>query len=211
MDTKTRLKSELPSKYYPIIERLVEICFINTVNIIKALNFSFGVISPSISILNQVRKAGATFTFQDSGVDLNKALTNAVQEIHKKQALLIIMPDLPFLNYIFFHAIFKEIKNMDALIVPSVSQNNDFGTAALYLRKPQLLKFEFGKNSSLHFQNNAEIKRLKCKLLPLFPYNRDLDTFDDVKYLRQHISQVSEPALFSEILNQIDLEKLNEL
>ncbi|MFX0086023.1 MAG: hypothetical protein ACFFAU_10125 [Candidatus Hodarchaeota archaeon] len=211
LDTKTRLKSELPFKYYPLIERLVEICFINALNIIKALNFSFGVISPSTSILKQGRKSGAIFTFQDSGVDLNKALTKAVQEIHKKQALLIIMPDLPFLDHVFFHTIFKEIKNMDALIVPSISQNNNFGTAALYLREPKLLKFEFGKNSSLHFQNNAEIKSLKCKLLTLSPYNRDLDTLDDVKYLKQHISQVFEPKLFSKILNQIDLEKLNEL
>jgi 2-phospho-L-lactate guanylyltransferase len=208
LDTKTRLKSALASKYFPLIEKLVEICFTNTVNIIKTVNCPFGVISPSISILGQIRKSGAVFTFQDSGIDLNRALTTAIQEILQDQPVLIMMPDLPFLDPVFFHTILKETKNVDALIIPSVSQNNDFGTAALYLREPNLLKFEFGNNSSRRFQYKAESIGLKYKLLNLSPYSRDLDTLDDVKYLEQHLSQVIEPELYSNILNQIDLEKI---
>ena len=208
MDAKTRLKSSLPSEYYPLIEKLVEICFNNIVSIIKTLKLPLGVVSPSFSILNQIKKSGAIFTFQDSGVDLNEALNNAIQKIPQEKPLLIVMPDLPFLNKIFFLSILKEIRYLDTLIVPSVSQNNDFGTAALYVREPKLLKFEFGKNSSHRFQYKAEKKGLKYKLLELIPYNRDLDTLDDVKYLKEHLSQVIKPELYSNILNQIDLDKI---
>jgi len=206
--TKTRLKSALPLEYTSTIDKLVELCFINTILILKTLLCSFGVISPSQSILTRIRKDGAVFTYQDSGINLNTALSDAVQKIPRKQPLLILMPDLPFLNQVFFHTLFKEIENTDIVIIPSLSQNNDFGTAALYMRKPDLLKFDFGGKSSHRFQNKADLKGFKYKILDLVPYNRDLDTLDDIKYLERHLFQVFEPRMYSEILNQIDFNKI---
>lgn len=204
--TKTRLKSALPLEYTTTIDKLVELCFINTILMLKKIPCSFGVVSPSLSILKRIRKNGAVFTYQDTGINLNTALSNAIQKIPRKQPLLIIMPDLPFLNQVFFHTLFKEIENTDIVIIPSLSQNNDFGTAALYMREPDLLEFDFGKNSSHRFQNKAASKGFRYKTLDLVPYNRDLDTLDDVKYLERHLNQVFEPEMYSEILNQIDFD-----
>ncbi len=202
--TKTRLKSVLPLEYTTTIDKLVELCFINTILMLKKIPCSFGVISPSQSILKRIQKNGAVFTYQDSGSNLNTALSDAIQKIPRKQPILIIMPDLPFLNQIFFHTLFNEIENTDIVIIPSSSQNNDFGTAALYMSEPDLLEFDFGKNSCHRFKNKAASKGFKYKILDLIPYNRDLDTLDDVKYLERHLHQVFKPEMYSEILNQID-------
>jgi 2-phospho-L-lactate guanylyltransferase (CobY/MobA/RfbA family) len=183
---------------------MVEISFLNTIGILNKISCPFGVISPSQSILRQSKQFGAILTFQDSGFDLNAALSDAVQILPQNQSLLIVMPDLPFLNQVFFEDIFKNINDREIIIIPSISQNNDFGTAALYLKRPNMLKFNFGMRSSRHFQVEAELKGLDYKILNLSPYSRDLDTPEDIKYLRQNINQVIEPKQYMKILNKID-------
>ncbi len=177
----------------------------NTIRILSKLACPFGVISPSQSILRQSKQFGAIFTFQDSGIDLNAALSDAVQILPQNQSILVVMPDLPFLKKVFFEDIFNKINDREIIIIPSISQNNDRGTAALYLKKPNMLKFQFGVKSSRNFQIEAEIKGLDYEILNLSPYNRDLDTPEDIKYLRQNIYQVIEPEQYLKILNHIKL------
>ncbi len=185
------------------IERLVEVSFLNTIGILKKISCPFGVISPSQSILRQSKQLGAIFTFQDSGVDLNAALSDAVQLLPQNQSIMVVMPDLPFLNQVFFEEIFNKIDDREIIIIPSISQNNDLGTAALYLKKPTVLKFNFGVKSSHHFQAKAELKGLNYEILNISPYNRDLDTPEDIKYLKQNIDQVIEPEQYLAILNHL--------
>jgi 2-phospho-L-lactate guanylyltransferase (CobY/MobA/RfbA family) len=128
-----------------------------------------------------------------------------VQILPQYQSLLIVMPDLPFLNQVFFADIFKKSNDREIIIIPSISQNNDLGTAALYLKRPNMLKFNFGERSSRYFQVEAELKGLNYEILNLSPYNRDLDTLEDIKYLRQNIKQANEPEQYLKILNQINL------
>ncbi|UCG90779.1 MAG: hypothetical protein JSU57_00550 [Candidatus Heimdallarchaeota archaeon] len=205
LETKTRIKKALPPKFTAFIDSLVKLTFFQTVDTVRSVSCPFGVISPSISIINQSKKLGATFTYCDSGIDLNVALTEAVQDISQEKPILIIMPDLPYISREFFQLLFDETKNNDVLIIPSISSDENMGTAALYLRNRNILSFQFGRNSCKRFQVEANSMNLRYCVLNLDPFARDLDTLDDVKYLKQHLSMVFEPARFRRILEQIDI------
>lgn len=204
-ETKTRIKAALPAKFSLLIENLVEITFFQTINTVKSLSYPFGVISPSMSIIEQSKKKGAVFTFCDTGKDLNTGISDAIQELHETQPILIIMPDLPFLKQEFFQNLFREASNEDVLIIPSISSHKDFGTAALYLRQPNLIPFQFGKNSSRRFQKEANLKNLKYRILHYEPFARDIDTLNDVKYLKKHLTMVFDSDNFSRILEQMNI------
>ncbi len=207
-DTKSRIKAALPAKFSPLIENLVEITFFQTINTIKSLSYPFGVISPSMSIIEQSKRLGAVFTFCDTGKDLNTGISDAIQVLQETQSILIIMPDLPFLKHEFFHNLFKETRDEDVLIIPSISSHKDFGTAALYLRQPNLLSFQFGKNSSRRFQKEADSRNLKYRILHCEPFARDIDTLNDVKYLKKHLTMVFDSDNFSRILEQMSIIRI---
>lgn len=205
LETKSRIKTAIPLEYSPFIDRLVEITFFRTIETVKSCSHPFGVISPSISIIERSKEFGATFTYRDSGFDLNEALTKAVQELPLDQAILIILPDLPFISQEFFYKLFREAKKYDLLIIPSISSDKNLGTAALYLKKRNLVSFHFGRDSCEQYQAEAIQKNLKFQVLDFDPFARDLDTLNDVKYLKQHLEMIIEPEGFREVLEQLDI------
>ncbi|MFW9904560.1 MAG: hypothetical protein ACFFFH_09530 [Candidatus Thorarchaeota archaeon] len=207
-ETKSRIKAAIPVRYSPFIDRLVELTFFRTIDTIKTFSCPFGVISPSISVINESKKLGATFTYRDSGIDLNVALSEAVQELPLDQALLIILPDLPFISQVFFHELIDETDKYDMLIVPSISSDKNLGTAALYLKKRNLISFQFGRNSCERYQAEARKTNLKFRLLTFDPFARDLDTLNDVKYLKQHLKSIIKPEPFIKVLEQLDIKSL---
>ncbi|UCE14113.1 MAG: hypothetical protein JSV04_02780 [Candidatus Heimdallarchaeota archaeon] len=204
-ETKTRIRAAFPADSSRLIENLVKVTYLQTIETINSLSYPFGVISPSMSIINQSRDLGAVFTYCDSGIDLNIALLEAVQKLPPDQPILVIMPDLPFINQEFLQRLSNEINTVDVLIIPSISSDDSFGTAVLYLKHQSLLSFQFGSNSSRQFRAEADQKNLKYRILHLDPYARDLDTFVDIQYLRQHLSLVSDPNPFIEILRNLEL------
>lgn len=115
------------------------------------------------------------------------------------------MPDLPFITKEFLQQLYDKTKNEDVLIIPSISSHKDSGTAALYLRQRDLLTFQFGIDSCNLFQAEAEKKELNYRILHFDPYARDLDTLNDVKYLKEHLTMVPNPKLFVTILDQLDM------
>ena len=115
------------------------------------------------------------------------------------------MPDLPFVSKRFLQQLFDKIRNEDILIIPSISSDKGLGTAALYLRQRKLLSFQFGIDSCNLFQAEAEKKKLRYRILHFDPYARDLDTLNDVKYLKKHLTMVPEPKRYSIILDQLDI------
>ncbi|MFX0207698.1 MAG: hypothetical protein ACFFDT_17045 [Candidatus Hodarchaeota archaeon] len=201
--TKTRLRAAFPSQQAQLIESLVEASFFHLIEIINALSHPFGIVSPSMPIINLSEQFGAIYTFQDSGTDLNKALSGAVESLPQKQPILIVMPDLPFITQEFLYSLLSRISNEDIIIIPSISGNQSAGTAILYLKHPNLLTFQFGENSNLKFQKEAENIGLKYHVIHSDPFARDLDTLNDVKYLKQHINMVYEPDRFEELLGLI--------
>lgn len=205
LETKTRIKAAIPVEFTPLIDNLVEITFFRTIETVKSISCPFGVVSPSTSIINRSKEFGATFTYCDSGVDLNEALTEAVQLLPQDQAIIILLPDLPYISQEFFQHLFREAKKCDVLIVPSISSDKNLGTAALYLKDRNLLSFQFGRNSSKRFQAEANKKELKFRILNFDPFARDLDTLTDVEYLKQHLTMVIEPGRFRKILEQLDI------
>ncbi len=205
LETKTRIKAVVPAKFSTLIDNLVKITFFQTIETIRSVACPFGVISPSISIIKQSEELGAVFTYCDLGIDLNLALTEAIQEISQEQQILILMPDLPYISQEFLQQLLKETVNTDVLIVPSISSDKNSGTAALYLKNRNFLSFQFGENSSKRFQTEANSKSLKYRVLDFDPFARDLDTINDVKYLKKHLTMVFQPTRFRRILEQIDV------
>ena len=184
---------------------MVEITFFQTIDTIKSLSCPFGVISPSTAIIEQSKKLGAVFTFCDTGKDLNIGISDAIQDLQETQQILIVMPDLPFLTQKFFQNLFRETRDEDVLIIPSISSHKDFGTAALYLKQPNLLSFQFGKNSSKRFQKEADLKNLKYRILHYEPFARDIDTLNDVKYLKKHLTMVFNSDNYNQILKKMNI------
>lgn len=133
------------------------------------------------------------------------ALTEAVQELPLDQTILIILPDLPFISEDFFHKLLNEASQYDMLIVPSISSDKNLGTAALYLKNRTMVSFQFGRNSSERYQLEAKKNNLKVRLLTFDPFARDLDTLNDVKYLKQHLKAIIKPEPFRKVLEQLDI------
>ena len=208
IETKSRIKANIPLEYSQSVEKLVEITFFNTIDIIKSQTYPFGVISPSLSIIKQSRKLGAHFTYRDLGIDLNEALEGAILELKPDQPILILMPDLPFIDHGFFPLLNEEARNAEIIIVPSISGNGELGTAALYLERPNLLSFQFGDGSNKRFQAEAESKNLKYRILYNDPFARDLDTLKDLKYLKEHLTMTFEPSRFNAVLGKLDMNVL---
>jgi 2-phospho-L-lactate guanylyltransferase len=201
-ETKTRLRASLPGNQTQMIDSLVEITFYNIIGIIKSLSLNYCVISPSLSIINHCKDLGATYTYRDLGTDLNRALAEGVQKLHLNQPVMIVMPDLPFITKDFLQSFLDTIKDEDIIIVPSISNDNDMGTAILYMKHPDLLAFQFGTKSSLLFQTEAQKKGFKHRVHTFDPYARDLDTLNDVKYLKQNIEDVYNSERYVKLLNQ---------
>jgi 2-phospho-L-lactate guanylyltransferase len=197
------LRAAFSSQNTELIESLVEASFIHLINIINALSHPFGIVSPSLPIINRSEQLGATFTFQDSGTNLNKALSRAIKNLPQEKPILIVMPDLPFITQEFLYSLLSRISNEDVIIIPSISGNDSSGTAILFLKHPNLLTFQFGENSNLKFQKEAENSGLKYQIIHSDPFARDLDTLDDVRYLKQHIKMVYEPDRFVRLLGLI--------
>ena len=203
-DTKTRIKIGLSSKQKLVVEKLVETTFIQTLHLFNKTDYSFGVVTPSKLIIKTSQKLGAEFTYLDKGTDLNVALSQATKNLLLEKPILIIMPDLPFLSLEFLTILKEKVENSDLLIIPSISEESDnIGTAMLYMSKPKLVTFHFGKNSSHLHQKAAQKLNLKYEILESDPYARDLDTFLDVQYLQQHLEMVNEPNRFEQLLENL--------
>lgn len=203
-NTKTRLKSELPSEQKQIIENIVEATFLQTLHLLNKTSLSFGVVSPSKRIIHVSKQMGAEFTYLDKGTDLNEALSQATEKLPLNKAILIVMPDLPFLSFEFLVMLKEKIENNDLIIVPSISgELGNIGTAMLYMRQPNLVSFSFGKNSSDQHQKEAQELNLQYKILEFDPYARDLDTLPDLQYLQDHLKMVDEPIRFESLLKNL--------
>ena len=203
-NTKTRIKTGLPSNQKLLVEKLVEATFLQTLHLLKRIGLSFGVISPAKLIIKTSQKLGAEFTFRDQGTDLNEALLQATKKIPLDKPILIVMPDLPFLTIDFLTMLQEDIEKVDLLIVPSISREPDnIGTAMLYMRRSNLVSFHFGKNSKHLHQEEAKIQHLNYHILELDPFARDLDTLADLQYLQENLKLVNEPNRFESILKNL--------
>ncbi|MFW9777478.1 MAG: 2-phospho-L-lactate guanylyltransferase [Candidatus Heimdallarchaeota archaeon] len=204
-DSKTRLRAAFPIHEEKLIERLVEVSFSHLIGILSSLSLLFGVISPSPRILDQCKNLGGAFVYRDTGENLNRALFQAVQTIPEKQPILIIMPDLPFITREFIKTLIKEIKTENAAIVPSISMDDSNGTAILYLKDPCLLSFQFGEKSYLKHLEAARKINLDLRVLRYDPFARDLDTVNDIRFLRQNLHLIHDPRQYLDVLSNLSI------
>jgi 2-phospho-L-lactate guanylyltransferase len=198
------MKSTLTSTEVHAIESLVKAIFYQTIKVIKKRGLNFGVITPSREIVEYSLELGAKFTFLDEGLDLNNSLSQAMKNLPQNQAILIIMPDLPFFSSECLQVVLTHIKNVEVLIAPSISGGGEKkGTAMLYMNHPDLLPFCFGLRSKNRYIQSARDLGVEYEILDLDPCTRDLDTIADVKYLESHLSFVNEAGIYSRILDHL--------
>ena len=170
----------------------------------EKFDLKFGVISPSLTIINSCIAKGAEFTFRDKGDDLNSGITQAVNSLPKKQSIFIIMPDLPFLTGSSLLNLLEKAIHNEVLIIPSITDENDYsGTSMLFLQSPTLFPFKFGVDSHMKFQKAALKRNLQYELVHYDPYARDLDTLQDLKYLQDRIEDTNNSEYYINLLQQI--------
>jgi len=202
--TKTRMRAMVPLHDVQYIEKLAETTFLNIIQVLQESMLSFGVISPSIKIISHSKDLGAKFAYRDIGEGLNHALNETFKKNPLQIPIVIMMADLPFITGDFLSNFLHSIEKNDVLIIPSISADDTkVGTAILYLRTPTLLKFQFGHNSWYKFRDEAIFKSLKVQVLHQDPFARDLDTLNDLKYLKHHLEMVHHPKQFIELLEQL--------
>jgi 2-phospho-L-lactate guanylyltransferase (CobY/MobA/RfbA family) len=175
----------------------------NCLGVTKKTGLRFGIVSPSQEIIDRSIALGAEFTFIDEGTDLNVALSQAIIGLPPNQAILIIMPDLPFFSVECLQLLIKHTQTKELLIVPSISESDEKkGTAMLYMNRPGLLPFCFGLKSKDQFLQAARERKLKFEVIDIDPCARDLDTPDDIKYLRNHLSIVNGSKIYKKFLEK---------
>lgn len=204
-DSKSRMRAALPAHDVHLIERLVEVSFHRIIDILSSLSLMFGVVSPSQRILDQSKRLGALFVYMDSGESLNQALSQAVETLPVKHPILIIMPDLPFIDEEFVKTLIMGIQTEEVTLVPSISLDDSKGTAILYMKEPHLLSFQFGENSCLKYQAAARKATLNLRVLKCDPFARDLDTINDIRYLQQHLHLIHNPRRFTNVLSHLSI------
>lgn len=175
-------------------ESLITSLYKNTLEITRTV-CDFGVVSPSQIILDNAKKLGAVFTYQDEGQDLNMSLKSAIdnlQSLNQWAAVCILMGDLPLLSKReLTKFVFQTTRNYSILPVHDVVANNRVGTSGLFIPLDQWsqINLHFGKNSFERFQ-----KMFKRRKIPLNIFHsiigRDLDVLEDFDYLFDYIHNV---------------------
>lgn len=188
-DSKTRLRSEMPSKFHKDVEYLVLDNFKRTITIIKELDLAFGIVSPSKRILDLSEQLGSIYSYQDTGSGLNKAIKSALEHINGYTKILILMPDLPFLSPSSVRELMNKTANYEALIVPSYLSELNNGTSALFLNLPFPHEFCYGLNSHERHKEIFLTNNIKYESLLIEAMARDLDTLSDFNYLKDHLNQ----------------------
>lgn len=206
LDAKRRLRISFPTEKQPLISDIITKLFINTIVTTKKF-FEFAVVSPSEDTLEIALEQGASFIYQDLGIDLNDALTTSINYAHltsKWKYILVLTADLPY----FSDESLKELQNTffnDTFTIVSAPQKSkDQGTSGLLipLKYWPLLSLQFGTNSF-----NAFKKQLQEKNFPFYEFHNkigfDLDTIDDLNELKEHSTETFKQLVNVGAINQL--------
>jgi 2-phospho-L-lactate guanylyltransferase (CobY/MobA/RfbA family) len=184
-EAKKRLRISFPSQKQAFISDIVSKLFLNTIDTIK--NFlDFAVVSPSEDTLELALDKGASFIYQDLGIDLNDALLSSIiytNLISKWKYILILTADLPYLSASSFLELQKSFFSDSITIISAPSKGSDNqGTSGLFLPiqflVSNLIDLQFGTNSFTRFKSLFKSKNINFIEI----HNRigfDLDTLED--------------------------------
>jgi 2-phospho-L-lactate guanylyltransferase (CobY/MobA/RfbA family) len=118
---------------------------------------------------------------KDQGEVLNDSIKLAVSSL-KEDIILIVMADLPFVRKEDLERVVNLHKtSMQAIVAPS----SDDGTSLLCFNLKEPFDFVFGYNSAVEYQKLFTEKGIKFKLLKHEKYYRDIDTFKDLREMKE--------------------------
>ncbi|MHA1953632.1 MAG: NTP transferase domain-containing protein [Candidatus Heimdallarchaeaceae archaeon] len=128
-----------------------------------------------------VKFIGDFTILKDQGEVLNDSIKLAVSSL-KEDIILIVMADLPFVRKEDLERVVNLHKtSMQAIVAPS----SDDGTSLLCFNLKEPFDFVFGYNSAVEYQKLFTEKGIKFKLLKHEKYYRDIDTFKDLREMKE--------------------------
>ena len=205
-EAKKRLRISFPTEKQQLISSIVTKLFVNTIETVKK-DFSFAVVSPSEDTLELALENGASFIYQDLGIDLNDALTTSINYAYltsKWKYVLILTADLPYLNDILFAEVQKYFHVDTFTIISAPKKSNIQGTSGLLIpltNWPEC-KLVFGSDSFNKFLQEFQVKRFN--FVPVqHKIGFDLDTAEDLHELKN-----TAPVIFKEIINEGVIDQL---
>ena len=151
-EAKKRLRRAFSDDKQAIVSSLVSQLFVSTITNVREL-FDFAVVSPSDDILDIALDSGASFVYQDLGIDLNDALRTCINyfiHLNKYKAVFILTADLPFLTTQSLKLLISNTNPSTFFILSAPKKGSELqGTSGLLIpihRWPSI-ELEFGTNS----------------------------------------------------------------
>lgn len=181
---KSRLRQNWPNSS---LDNLIWNLYEHTIDIVKSV-CEFGVVSPSIEILNWGKMKGAEFEYQDLGLDLNQSLENAIIDLislKKWNSVCVLMGDLPLLSKnVLINWISQQTSDISILPVYNAINLSGPGTSGLYIPFDTWtqITLKFGQDSFEKFQTLFKQKNIAFNIFNSI-IGRDLDILDDFNYL----------------------------
>ena len=205
-DAKKRLRVSFPTEKQPLISNIITKLFLNTIETVHKIH-DFAVVSPSEDILDLALDKGASFIYQDLGIDLNDALTTAINYAHltaKWKYVLVLTADLPYLSDQSFANLQKSliIDSFTFISAPERSQNQGTSGLLIPLVSWPSLQLQFGIDSFHKFIKHFKDNHLTyCEVHNQIGF--DLDTIEDLNEFK-----FSSPLIFKKIANGGEFSQL---
>lgn len=144
---------------------------------------SISIVTPDISVEQFVKKFSVSIIREEKS-GYNQSLTYAAQKENKKEKLLSLPADLPFLTMKNIHEMYELSKNCDVVIAPS----KDGGTNAILTQFPLQIPYLFGRNSFEKYKDEIRKRNLSVGIYESKTISFDVDTINDVKFYKEKLA-----------------------
>lgn len=112
----------------------------------------------------------------------NRSLAAAAALMRPDTPLLALSADLPFLSQTDLDSLLIAVRDNDLVLGASKEKT---GTNAVFMKKPGLTPYLFGRNSLAKFRDAGNRRHLKTAVLESPGISLDIDTADDVMKLQE--------------------------
>ena len=205
-DAKKRLRVSFSSEKQPVISNIITKLFLNTIETVHKI-FNFAVVSPSEDILDLALDKGASFIYQDLGIDLNDALTTAINYAHltaKWKYVLVLTADLPYLSDQSIADLLTSFIIDSFTIISAPEKSQTQGTSGLLIPLVFWPSFQlqFGIDSFHKFVNHFKDNSITyCVVHNQIGF--DLDTIEDLNEFK-----INSPFIFKKIASEGEINQL---
>lgn len=129
---------------------------------------------------------------------INQALSHAMKQLVDRGAdtLLVVAADLPAARPADVESLLDALADGGGI---ALAPTDDRGTGALALRPPDVIRFRYGRNSSVLHKREAAARGLPAAVLHLESLARDVDEPDDLAALLADPADTATHRLLAEI------------